>query len=67
MQIREQILEKIQQLPEELLPEVSNFLEKVEQNSEMNAFAKLREIKISAAPDFSTKAEVYPSVEKDGE
>jgi hypothetical protein len=67
MQTREKILERIQRLPEDLLPEVDSFLEKVEQHSEMNAFAKLREIKISAAPDFSTKAEIYRSVEKDGE
>ena len=66
MEIREQILEKIQKLPENLLPEVSDFLEKIEQNSETNALAKLRKIRISAATDFSTKAELYPTVENNG-
>ena len=59
MNLREQIVDKVERLPENFLPEVENFLEQLADESELNALAKLRRIRISAAPDFSTTAEIY--------
>ncbi len=65
MTLKEQIVEKVQNLSENQLSEVNDFLAKFEENSELNALAKLRNIRISAAPDFSATAEIYPTVKRD--
>jgi hypothetical protein len=72
MVTREDILAEIQRVPEEHLDEVYSFLKRYEQNGEesarnTNVMAKLREIKISASPDLSIRANLHDLKTPDAE
>jgi hypothetical protein len=54
---REKIIEAIQKVPDELLDEL--YQVKKEENSEPSVMARLRQIRISASPDFSSTASLY--------
>ena len=60
---RQKIIEEIQNVPDELLDElyqvIRDFEVKKEENSEPSVMARLRQIRISASPDFSSKATLY--------
>ena len=60
---REKIIEEIQNVPDELLDQlyqvIRNFEIKKEGDSEPRVMARLRQIRICASPDFSTKASLY--------
>ena len=60
---REKIIEEIQNVPDELLDElyqlIREFEVKKEENSEPSVMARLRQIRISASTDFSSKATLY--------
>jgi hypothetical protein len=60
---RDKIIEEIQNVPDELLDQlyqvIRNFEIKKERDSEPSVMARLRQIRISASPDFSTKASLY--------
>lgn len=63
MVTREEIVAEIRKVPEKHLEElykvVKDFEEKSEESSGQNVMAALRQIKISASPDFSMKANLY--------
>jgi hypothetical protein len=64
MVTREEILFKVQKMPEQYLDELYQIIKDFESRSlpelsDQDVMAKLREIKISASPDFSTKADLY--------
>lgn len=65
MVTREEIMAVIQKVPEKHLDElfklIKNYEGRDEAEAQVNhsALAQLREIKISAAPNFSTKATLY--------
>ena len=64
MATREEIIAEIQKVPEEHLEELYRIIKKYEAadregDAEESLMARLRRIKISAAPDFSTKANLY--------
>ena len=72
MVTREDIVAEIQRVPEKHLDEIYKILKKYEENGERDAadlsiMASLREIKISASPDLSTKANLYDLETQDGE
>jgi len=61
MVTREDIVAEIQRVPEKHLDEIYKILKNYEANGEqpaadLSVMASLREIKISASPDLSTKA-----------
>ena len=56
MTIKEQIIQKIEKVPEQNLPQLYDVIKNFEEDLETKALAKLRKIRISAAPDFSVKA-----------
>ncbi len=58
MTTRAKILEEIQNVPDELLGELYQVIKDFEEKKEpkKNVLARLREIRISATPDFSIKA-----------
>ena len=60
MTIKEKIIEEIEKIPEQNLDELYNLVKEFEEDLETNALAKIRNIRISAAPDFSVKATLYP-------
>jgi hypothetical protein len=67
---REDVVAEIQRVPEKHLGELYRIIKSYEENgaeSEQteNIMAKLREIKISASPDFSMNAELYDSEKED--
>lgn len=63
MVTREDIFDEIQRVPDERLDEVYSLLKKYEPNgerlSDVNVMARLREIKISASPDLSIRANLH--------
>jgi len=63
MVTREEIVAEIRKVPEKHLEElykvVKDFEERSEDSSGQNVMAALRQIKISASPDFSMKANLY--------
>jgi hypothetical protein len=64
MVTREEILFEIQKMPEQYLDELYQVIKDFESRSgtelsDQDVMAKLREIKISASPDFSTRADLY--------
>lgn len=66
MTLREQIVEKVRNMPEQSLGELLKMVEDLEQKKpNLSVMEQLRQIKISAAPDFSTTAEIYPTVKRD--
>ena len=59
---REKIIEEIQKVPDELLDELYQVIRNLEvkkEDPEPNVMARLRQIRISASPDFSSKASLY--------
>ena len=66
---REKIIEEIQNVPDELLDElyqiIRDFEVKREENPEPSVMARLRQIRISASPDFSSKATLYDLEQND--
>jgi hypothetical protein len=72
MVTREDIAAEIQRVPEKHLDEIYRILKNYEENGEQPAadlgvMASLREIKISASPNLSTKANLYDLEKQDGE
>ena len=72
MVTREDIVAEIQRVPEKHLDEIYKILKNYEENGEPDAadlsvMASLRDIKISASPDLSTKANLYDLEKQDGE
>jgi hypothetical protein len=68
MTIREQIVEKVQNLPESALPEVYEFVDNAEKNNDegepKTLMQRLRQIKIQGPADFSRNIDLYLSGEK---
>jgi hypothetical protein len=65
MTIREKLVEKVQNLPEESLSKVYEFVETVEKMDEKpSLMEQLRKIKIQAPRDFSRNIDLYMSGEK---
>lgn len=65
MNLREEIVEKVKKMPEQSLNELLKAVEELEQRkSNLTVMEQLRQIKISAAPDFSNTAEIYPTVKR---
>ncbi len=65
MNIREEIVEKIRQIPENRLPEFYKVVEGfVEKEMKPSLMERLRKIKIDAPPDFSRNIDLYMSGEK---
>lgn len=65
MTIREEIVVKVQNLPESVLPEVYEIIEKFEEKEKKPSFMeRLREIQIEAPSDFSRNIDLYMSGEK---
>lgn len=65
MTIREKLVEKVQNLPEESLSKVYEFVETVEKTDEKpSLMEQLRKIKIQAPRDFSRNIDLYMSGEK---
>ncbi len=64
MVTREEIVAELQKVPERHLDEVYRLIKRYEATTEDaavndNVMAKLRQIKISASPDFSIRANLY--------
>lgn len=65
MVTREDIVAEIQKVPEEHLDDLYQIIKKyerkngVQEDENLSVMAKLRQIKISASPDFSIKANLY--------
>lgn len=64
MVTREEIIAEIQKVPEKHLDELYRIIKNYEMPSDQveshqSVMAKLRQIKISASPDFSIKANLY--------
>lgn len=65
MNIREEIVAKVQSLPENVLPEVFDLVNKLEKNEEKpSLMSQLRKIKIQAPPDFAENIDLYMNGEK---
>ncbi|MDQ3633876.1 MAG: hypothetical protein M3405_05110 [Acidobacteriota bacterium] len=65
MTIREKLVEKVQNLPEESLSKVYEFVENIEETDETEGLLKrLRKIKIQGPKDFSRNIDLYLSGEK---
>lgn len=65
MTIREEILTKVQNLPESVLPQVYDFVEKIkEKEEEPGLLRRLQKIKIEAPSDFAENIDLYISGEK---
>jgi len=61
---REEVIAEIQKMPEKHLDELYRIIKNYEMlggedESNQSVMAKLRQIKISASPDFSIKANLY--------
>ena len=67
---REEVVAEIRRLPEKYLGEIYRIIKSYEENGgeacQENIMAKLREIKISASPDFSINAKLHDLETKDG-
>lgn len=64
MVTREEILVEVRKMPEQYLNELYQLIKDFESRalpelSDQDVMAALREIKISASPDFSTRADLY--------
>ncbi|MCY7376897.1 MAG: hypothetical protein LH472_13135 [Pyrinomonadaceae bacterium] len=65
MNIREEIVEKIQQIPESRLPELYKVVEKLVDEQPKEGFLKrLAKIKIDGPPDFAENFDLYMNGEK---
>jgi len=72
MVTREDVVAEIKRVPEKHLDELYRIIKNYEENGEQSeagesVMAKLRQIKISAPWDFSTKANLYDPEKQDGE
>ncbi len=71
MVTREEIIAEIQKVPEKHLDKLYRIIKNYEaasgdDDSNQSVMTKLRQIKISAAPDFSIKANLYDLEEPNG-
>ena len=65
MNIREEIVEKIQRMPESSLPELYKIVEKlVEESPKEGLLKRLQKIKIDGPPDFAENFDLYANGEK---
>lgn len=65
MTIREEIVEKIRQIPENRLPEVFEVVRKIdEEEKKPSLMEQLRAIKIQGPADFAENLDLYMSGEK---
>lgn len=69
MTSRERIIEEIEKMPDEYLDELYQVIrdfevKKEETDSQQSVMARLRQIRISASPDFSVKASLYSLEDK---
>jgi len=65
MNIREEIVSKVQKLPESALVEVYEAVEKIEKKEKQPSFMeRLRAIKIEGPPDFAENFDLYMNGEK---
>ena len=65
MTVREEIVFKVQKLPESALAEVNEFVERfAEKENQPGLLRRLQRIKIEAPRDFSTNIDLYLSGEK---
>lgn len=66
MTIREKLVEKVQNLPEENLAKVYEFVETIEKtdDEQEGLLRRLQKIKIQAPKDFSRNIDLYMSGEK---
>ncbi len=65
MTIREKLVQKVQNLPEDSLTKVYEFVETIENADEKpSLMQQLRQIKIQAPKDFSRNIDLYMSGEK---
>ena len=65
MNIREEIVEKIRQIPESRLSELYKVVEDlVEEKPKEGLLRRLQKIKIDAPPDFAENLDLYASGEK---
>ena len=65
MNIREEIVAKVRHLPENVLPQVYEFVDKLEEKEEKpSLMQRLRKIKIQGPRDFSRNIDLYMSGEK---
>jgi hypothetical protein len=69
---REKIIEEIEKVPDEYLDELYKIIrdfevKKGESDSDQSVMARLRQIRISATPDFSVKASLYSTEDKNAE
>ncbi|HTG16703.1 MAG TPA: hypothetical protein VK747_15745 [Blastocatellia bacterium] len=72
MVTREEIVAEIERVPEERLEELYRIIrdfetERKEADSDLSAMARLRQIRISASPDFAAKAQLYDVERRNGE
>lgn len=73
MVTREEVLAAINNLPEHCLDDLYRVIKEFaaeQKNGDLagkNALARLRQIRISAAPDFSTTINLYPPSKKDAQ
>lgn len=65
MTIREKIVAKVQNLPENVLPEVFEFVKKVGEEKKSGLLRRLQKIKIEAPADFSRNVDLYLNGEKE--
>ncbi len=65
MNIREEIVSIVQKLPDNLLPDVYEFVDRIEEKEDKPGLLKrLQKIKIQGPPDFSRNIDLYLSGEK---
>ena len=65
MNVREEIVSRVQKLPDSVLPDVFEFIEKMEtKEEEPGLLRRLQKIKIQGPPDFSRNIDLYLSGEK---
>ena len=72
MVTREDLIAGIKRVPEKHLDELYRIIKNYEENGEQpdaseSVMARLRQIRISASPDFSTRADLYDPEKQDGE
>ena len=72
MVTREDVVAEIKRVPEKHLDELYRIIKNYEENGEQSdagesVMARLRQIRISASPDFSTRADLYDPEKLDGE
>lgn len=66
MTLREEIVEKVNKIPENSLPELLEKIEEIESKAaKPSLMEQLRKIKIQGPPDFSRNIDLYLNGEKD--